>query len=114
MDERTASDSAAPPLRTLVPFAGEECISIGEAASIARKSERTLRNWCVEHGIGRRIAGGTWGVSKVALMMLLDGDLETLAAYRDDGVRGSWEPVAKFYRRCGLASLLARPEFAAG
>jgi hypothetical protein len=26
----------------------------GEAAAIAGKSERTLRNWCIEHGIGRR------------------------------------------------------------
>ena len=66
--------------------------------------------WCVEHGIGRRVAGGTWKVSKVALAMLLDGDLEALAAYRDDGVRGSWEPVAKFYRRCGLGELLERRE----
>jgi hypothetical protein len=45
--------------------------------------------------------------------MLLNGDLEALAAYRDHGVRGGWEPVAKYYRRCGLAHLLERPEFAA-
>src|ERR1700688_2984768 len=51
MDE-SASDGAAPPLRTLVPYAGEESISIREAATIAGKSERTLRNWCVKHGIG--------------------------------------------------------------
>jgi hypothetical protein len=98
---------------TLVPFSAEECISIGKAAAIAGKSERTLRDWCVEHGIGRRVAGGAWGVSRVALAMLLDGDLEALAAYRDHGARGSWEPVAKFYRRCGLGGLLERPEFAA-
>jgi hypothetical protein len=35
-------------------------------------------------------------VSKVALAMLLEGDLEALAAYRDCGVRGSSEPVAKY------------------
>jgi len=105
--------SAATSLRTLVPFTAEECISIGEAAAIARKSERTIRNWAVLHGIGRRVAGGAWGVSKVALAMLLDGDLEALAAYRDDGARGSWPPVAKYYERCGLADLLERPGFAA-
>ncbi len=44
--------------------------------------------------------------------MLLDGDLEALAAYRDDGARG-WPPVAKYYERCGLSDLLERPGFAA-
>jgi hypothetical protein len=108
---QSASDGAAPTLRTLIPYAGEERLSIGEAATIAGKSERTLRNWCVEHGIGRRVAGGNWAVSKVALQMLLDGDHQALAAYRDDGVRGAWEPVAKYYHRCGLAHLLERPGF---
>jgi hypothetical protein len=103
----------APVLRTLVPFANEERISVSEAAGIAGKAERTIRNWCVDHGIGRRVAGGTWAVSKVALAMLLDGDLEALAAYRDRGARGSSEPVASYYRRCELASLLGRPGFAA-
>jgi hypothetical protein len=107
------SPDGVPPLRTLVPFADEESISIGKAAAIAGKSERMLRYWCVEHGIGRRIAGGVWNVSKVALAMLLDGDLEALAAYRDRGARGSSEPVAKYYRRCELAGLLERPGFAA-
>jgi hypothetical protein len=100
-------------MRTLIPFAGEEAISVGKAATAARKSERTIRNWCVRYGIGRRIADGTWAVSRVALAMLLDGDVETLACYRDHGVRGSWEPVVKYYQRCGLADLLDRPEFAA-
>jgi hypothetical protein len=107
------SPGGVPSLRTLVPFADEERISIGEAAAIAGKSERTLRYWCVEHGIGRRIAGGVWAVSKVALAMLLDGDLDALAAYRDRGARGSSEPVAAYYQRCGLAGLLERPGFAA-
>jgi hypothetical protein len=100
-------------MRTLIPFAAEEAISVGEAATATRKSTRTIRNWCVRYGIGRRIADGTWAVSRVALAMLLDGDVETLACYRDHGVRGSWEPVVKYYRRCGLADLLERPEFAA-
>jgi hypothetical protein len=52
------SPGGKPALRTLDPFAIEECISIGEAATIAGKTERTIRNWCIEHGIGRRIAGG--------------------------------------------------------
>jgi hypothetical protein len=111
MDEH--SPDRAPALRTLVPFADEERISVGKAAAIAGKSERTLRNWCIEHGIGRRVAGGVWAVSKVALAMLLDGELGKLAAYRDQGVRGSSAPIAEYYRRCGLADLLQRPGFAA-
>lgn len=107
------SPTDRPALRTLDPFAVEERISVGEAAAIAGKSERTMRAWCVEHGIGRRVAGGTWAVSKVALAMLLDGDLEALAAYRDRGARRSSEPVARYYRRCDLADLLERPAFAA-
>ena len=99
-------------MRTLVPFAEEERISIRKAAQIARMSERTLRNWCVEHGIGRRIAGGNWAVSRVALAMFLDGDLEALIAYRDRGERASSESVAKYYRRCLMEHLLERPGFA--
>src|SRR5271168_1414594 len=78
---------------TLDPFTIEECIPIGEAARIAGRTERTIRNWCIEHGIGRRI-GGRWAISKVALMMWLDGKHDALVAYRDRGVRASWEPVA--------------------
>jgi hypothetical protein len=45
-------------------------------------------------------------------MMWLDGKHDALVAYRDHGVRASWEPVASVYRRYGLADLLERPEFA--
>ena len=106
------NETAKPNLFTLVPFATEEVISIKKAAEIAGKSERTLRNWCAEYGIGRRIAGGIWAVSRVALAMLLDGNLDVLVCYRDHGARGSWEPVANYYRRVGLGALLERPEFA--
>jgi hypothetical protein len=77
---------------------------------IAGKSERTLRNWCDEHGIGRRIAGGSWAVSKVALAMLLDGDLAALAAYRDRGARASSEPVAAYYPPVSSSGLASRPD----
>jgi hypothetical protein len=109
--ERTASEGAS--LRTLIPFAGEECITIGEAATIAGKSERSLRNWCVEHGIGRRITGSAWSVSRVALAMLLEDNHDALAAYHQ-GARAQYEPVAGYYRRFGLGDLLKRPEFGGG
>ena len=56
---------------TSVPFHAAEGLTLKQAADVAGKSERTLRNWCVERGIGRRVAGGSWVVSKVALAMLL-------------------------------------------
>jgi hypothetical protein len=70
--------------RALIPFNVEESTTIEQAAGIAGKTPRTMRCWCIEQGIGRRI-GGTWRVSKVALIMLLEGDSEALRAYRDDG-----------------------------
>jgi hypothetical protein len=100
-----------PLLRTLVPFAKEERISAKEAAEIAGNSERTIRNWILDHGIGRRI-GGRLAVSRVALTIFLNGDLEALAAYRDQGARRPSAPVAEYYRRCELAELLERPGFA--
>ena len=66
---------------TLVPFDAAEGLTLQQPAAVAGKSQRTLRNWCIEHGIGRRVADGTWVVSRVALAMLLHGDLDALASY---------------------------------
>jgi hypothetical protein len=48
-------------------------------------------------------------VSQVALLMLLDGNRDALVAYRDKGIRGKWDVIAEYYRRCGLSDLLQRP-----
>ena len=96
---------------TLIPFDADEGLRLDEAARVAGKSARTVRNWCVERGIGRKVGGGTWVVSRVALAMFLEDDLDALTAYRDHGVRGSYEPVAKYYRRLGLGHLLQLPGF---
>ena len=89
--------------RILVPYDIRECISVGKAAQVAGRSESTIRTWCVERGIARRIAGGPWQVSRVALTMLLDGDLRTLRAYQT-GDRESASVVA-YYARAGIADL---------
>ena len=47
----------------LVPFDKRECISLKEAAGIAGKSESTMRALVEEHGLGRRMDGGTWSVT---------------------------------------------------
>jgi hypothetical protein len=83
--------------KILSPFDRRERISLKEAAGIAGKSESTLRGWCEHHGLGRRVGGGTWSVSKVALAMFLDGDLVALRAYHA-GDRSS-ELVTRYFRR---------------
>jgi hypothetical protein len=84
----------------LIPFDRREGISLKEAAKLAGKSVGTIRNWCVERSIGRKVGGGTWIVSKVALSMFLDGDDVALAAYLS-GDRES-EIVAPYFARFNL------------
>jgi hypothetical protein len=81
----------------LCPFDKRECLSLTEATGIAGKSESTVRGWCGEHGLGRRVGSGTWSVSKVALAMFLDGDAKALRAYHA-GDRSS-ELVIQYYNR---------------
>jgi hypothetical protein len=83
-----------------------------EAVDITGKSQRTLRRWCIEDGIGRRIAGRQWLISLPALYMRIEGDDEALIGYRD-GARAQFEPVARYFRRFDLGDLLQRPEFGA-
>jgi hypothetical protein len=79
----------------LHPFDPTEAISVTAAAIRADKSDRTIRNWCLERHIGRRIAG-QWAVSAVALDMLLAGDDDGLQAYLA-GDRAS-DHVVAYYR----------------
>jgi hypothetical protein len=87
----------------LVPFDAREALSLRHAAQRANKSESTMRSWCVEHGLGRRVGDGPWNVSQVALAMFLDGDLKALRAYHV-GDRSS-ALVAQYFRRTGLSVL---------
>jgi hypothetical protein len=88
--------------KILYPFDKLECITLKEAAGIAGKSESTMRGWCETHGLGRRVGGGTWAVSRVALAMFLDGDFKALRAYHA-GDRTS-EIVAAYFARFGLSA----------
>jgi hypothetical protein len=81
----------------LCPFDKRECISLKQAADIAGKSASTMRGWCDQHGLGRRVGGGTWSVSKVALAIFLDGDTVALKAYHA-GDRAS-DLVAPYFER---------------
>src|ERR1700722_19921278 len=86
--------------KILVPFDKRERISLKQAADIAGRSESTMRNWCDEYGLGPRIGGGPWSVSRVALTMHLDGDLKALRAYHS-GDRSS-DLVGVYFKRGGL------------
>jgi hypothetical protein len=90
--------------KILSPCDKLECISLKEAADIAGRSESTMRNWCDEYGLGRRIGGGPWSVSKVALAMFLDGDVKALRAYH----ASVWtDPgVATYFERENLGDLI--------
>lgn len=91
---------------TLIPYDKREGIPLNVAAERAGKSPGTIRNWCIEHGIGRRVGGGQWVVSKVALAMLLDGDDAALNAYKK-GNR-SIDSVVRYFERMGIADLVVK------
>jgi hypothetical protein len=84
----------------LIPYDPREGISLSEATALTGKKVGTIRNWCVQHHLGRRVGGGTWVVSKVALAMHPDGDLKALRAYHS-GDRSS-DLVGVYFKRVGL------------
>ena len=88
----------------LVPYDKREGMSLRAAAEHAGRSEATVRTWCYQHNIGRRVAGGPWCVSRVALAMLLDGNAAALAAYHAGDRHRPL--VAAYYERLGLGGLL--------
>jgi hypothetical protein len=93
----------------LHPYDPAEAIGIAEAALRAGKSDRTVRNWCADHQIGRRIAG-RWAVSAVALDMLLAGDDQGLQAYLA-GDRAA-DRIVSYYRRRSIPLPSAPPSLA--
>lgn len=84
----------------LVPFDAREGMTLAQAAKLAGKSETTVRNWCVQHSLGRRVGDGVWVVSRVALAMFLDGDKLALLAYHQ-GIRDG-SLVIPYFERSGV------------
>ncbi len=89
--------------KILVPFDIRECISLGHGAGRAGISESTMCNWCKKYGLGRRI-GGKWAVSKVALRMHLENDLDALHVYHA-GNRND-RRIVSYFEREGLGILV--------
>ena len=90
----------------LVPYDKREAITVDKAAAIAGRSASTVRGWCERYPIARRVAGGNWQISRIALQMLLDGDLEALRAY-GAGDRNS-PGVSAYFKQLGLGDPAAR------
>jgi hypothetical protein len=90
--------------RILIPFDVREGITLQQAAGIAGKTEGTIKNWCHDPGVGRKV-GKTYLVSRPALTMYLEGDNKALKAYHA-GDRSS-PLVAVYFERAGLGHLLA-------
>ena len=84
----------------LRPYYLAEAIGVAKAARQAGKSERTMREWCARHRIGRMI-GGRWAISQIALDRLLEGDKDGLEAYLS-GDRSS-ERVRSYYTRRSIS-----------
>jgi hypothetical protein len=105
-------DTATNPSRALIPYNPAEGIPIKKAVAIAGRSQRTIRRWCADFGIGRRIANGNWIISRPALNMLIEGDHEALTGYLD-GARAQFAPVARHFQEVGLGHLLTLREFGA-
>ena len=90
----------------LVPYFPKEAMWLHDAAEFAEVGCSTMRLWCAEYGLGRKLCGGRpWRVSRVALAMHLDGDRAALKAYHG-GDRTS-ALVVGYYSRFGLARALA-------
>ena len=86
--------------RILIPYDRREAIELRRAAEMAGRSKSTVRSWCLNYNIGRRVTGGPWQVSKPALLMLLDNDKAALRAYLT-GDRES-EAVVGYFNRAGV------------
>lgn len=82
--------------KILVPFDPREAMKVHVAAAAASTCKRTIRNWCDQHGIGRKIAG-RYAISRVALAMHMDGDAAALEAYRGGDRTGPL--VAPYFAR---------------
>lgn len=86
--------------QVLVPFDRREAIDLAAAAEIAGKSPSTVRTWCALYNIGRRVGGGSWQVSRIALAMFLDADRKGLEAYLSGDRSGPL--VRDYFHRMGL------------
>jgi hypothetical protein len=88
----------------LIPYDRREALTVRQAAELVGRSEACVRGWAALHDLGRRIGGGGWEISRVALSMHVENDRRALTAYLA-GDRSS-ELVAPYFKRHHLENLL--------
>jgi hypothetical protein len=66
--------------QVLKPFSRAESRTTEEAAAFCGRTRRTMRNWCTQYNLGRRI-GGAWVMSIVALDLFVNDEQEALRHY---------------------------------
>lgn len=80
----------------------DEILTIQQAARVVNRSEKTVREWNDEHGIGQQSGpGAPIEISWIALLMVAAGDFETLEKFRNDD-RRSWQ-VVRYFRVFGFS-----------
>jgi hypothetical protein len=99
------SEEETPWPNVLVPFDLQEAISTNTAAEKSGCKIRTIRYWCENDGIGRKV-GGRLRISKVALQMKLEGDHEALALYQTGDRKHS--RVVTHFKRLGIGGMILK------
>ena len=99
-EEETALPSSSKRPKAVLMRA-DDIIDIKRAADFARRSDKTIRHWVKNYGIGRQASPcAPIEVSLVALSMVLHGDMEALELLRN-GER-SHPDVLRFIREVGV------------
>ena len=89
-DDRVLSSTSA-----VILMARSDIIDLKRATEMARRTPKTIRQWCRVHGIGRQSGpGARLEVSAPALEMVIHGDFEALDKLRM-GERN--DPIVKRY-----------------
>ena len=91
-----------PSPHVLRPYDRREVIDIASAAKLIGYSPATVRRLVAQYDLGRRIGGGNWKVSRVALRMFVEGDADALAAYHDGRRKGP--VVRRYFEAVGIAA----------
>lgn len=89
---------------TLIPYDAREAISVRAAAKQSGRCPATIKAWCHNYHIGRRVMGGNLEISRPALAMAQEGQWKILDLYLA-GDRSSPE-ICRFYHGLGLGNLL--------
>ena len=84
------------PTGPLSPFRRDLVMTLSDASEHSGRSISTIRAWCAQHHIGRKV-GGAWLVDAVAFDLFIQGRLNALARYLS-GDRKHPEIVEAFER----------------